>query len=123
MRGSLGIGRQIAVVGFEDAGRQRIIVKLRDPSELTRSGMSVTFPLPDLPGRLLVIDPEYRVAVVPNSGDPVLGAQFVKGELRANLYSNGIPEADNRTSIDTVREVLTSTVLSLIERSIQLIRN
>ncbi len=43
------------------------------------------------------------------------GGEFVNGEWRGHLYSNGCPEVENPTSIEMVREALANTVMEQIK--------
>jgi len=98
-----------------DLGAWRVTIKLRNPDEATWGGAAVPFALPNLPKRRISSDPEYTAVLF--RGDQLdLGGKFVKGEWRGHLYSNGCPESENPTSVDTVREALASTIDTLVTR-------
>lgn len=100
-----------------DFGAWRVVVKLRDPSEMMIGCTPVPFSVPDLKGRIFIVDPEYRAMVnVPDAADPVFGGHFVDGEWRAHMYSNGFPEDKNPTPIPDVQQELSKSVGAIIER-------
>lgn len=100
-----------------DFGAWRVTVKLRNPAELEWRGRPIPFEFPQLPQRRIHPDDDY-VAVVRNSGSDALelGGQFVKGVFQGHLYSNGIAEKRNPTSIDDVRAALHDRVQGLLDR-------
>jgi len=67
------------------------------------------FCLPALPNRLIVWDQDYIMAVAEKE-EPVLKAKFVDGVWRGRLYSNGIAEDNNPTSIDVVKQAIEKAV-------------
>jgi hypothetical protein len=100
-----------------DYGVWRTIIKLRNPAEMTWVGKPIPFHVPELPKRRLHSDPEYLAVVFDQkTQEPDLGGQFVEGEWRGHLYSNGCAEAENPTAIADVRSALTSTVEKIIDR-------
>lgn len=99
---------------YED-GAWRVTIRLRNPAEMVWGGRSLPFALPALPKRRLESDPEYR-AIVFDGHTPYFGGEFVAGEWRGRMYSNGCPEAENPTSTQAVADALTSTILEVIDR-------
>jgi hypothetical protein len=101
-----------------DHGAWRVTAALRFPEQATWQGAPVAFAMPELEHRIFIIpDSEYRAAVLdPVSGQPVVGGRFSNGIWRADLYSNGIREDDNPTSIDTVKAELTAAIERTLER-------
>lgn len=103
--------------GGYDHGAWRISAALRNPDLATWNGSPVPFALPDLPRRLIVVaDAEYRAAALTADRTPVLGGCFHDGIWRADLYSNGIAEDDNPTSLDVVRQAITDSIEEALRR-------
>ena len=100
---------------YED-GAWRVTIKLRNPAEMIWGGRSIPFALPALPKRRLQSDPEYR-AIIFDGHTPYFGGEFVTGEWRGHLYSNGCSEAENPTSTQAVADALTATIAELIDRA------
>ena len=100
-----------------DFGAWRVTIKLRNPAELEWRGKPIPFEFPKLPQRRIHPDDEF-IAVVRNTGSDALelGGQFVKGVFQGHLYSNGIDEERNPTSIDDVRDALDGAVQELLDR-------
>jgi hypothetical protein len=103
-----------------DFGAWRVFVKLRNPDEATWFGSSVPFVLPGFEKRRLASDDEYRSIVgVQNKENFVnyeLGGVFIEGEWRGHLYSNGIKEQENPTTIDEVRAGLVDHIAKHLDR-------
>ncbi|MER9947374.1 hypothetical protein [Mesorhizobium sp. M0047] len=97
-------------------GAWRVTIKLRNPADMTWSGTSVPFHLPDLPKRRLISDPEYRSVVEGADGQPTLGGVFDGPEWRGHVYSNGSEEPENPTPIVQVEKALRDTIISVIGR-------
>ncbi|MFK3968602.1 hypothetical protein ACI2KT_34145 [Ensifer adhaerens] len=99
------------------SGAWRVTVRLRNPADLERWGVPVPFAFPDLPKRRLHPDDGYLAVVRKNGSDElVIGGQFVKGIWHGHLYTNGIPEDENPTSIEEVKAALRETATKLIDR-------
>lgn len=64
------------------------------------------FPLPKLKHRLIVSDPEFRGVLSLGGGEVELGGCLAAGEWRGHLYSNGISESENPTSLQAVKDAL-----------------
>ncbi|KWA81683.1 hypothetical protein WL30_24535 [Burkholderia ubonensis] len=103
--------------GF-DHGAWRITASLKFPEEAFWNGSPISFPIPPIEQRHVIIsDPEYRAAVLdPQSGQAAIGGRFSDGRWRADLYSNGVPEEGNATPVDEVRRVLTATIEDVLNR-------
>ncbi|KSV67267.1 hypothetical protein N182_34105 [Sinorhizobium sp. GL2] len=98
-------------------GAWRVTVRLRNPADLERWGVPVPFAFPELPKRRLHPDDGYLAVVRKNGSDElVIGGQFVKGIWHGHLYSNGVLEDENPTSIEAVKTALRETAAKLIER-------
>ncbi|ABC90773.1 hypothetical protein RHE_CH01988 [Rhizobium etli CFN 42] len=98
-----------------DYGAWRVTVKLRNPGEGLWHGSEIPFPLPELPKRRIASDPEY-VAIVVRNNEIDLGGKFVLGEWRGHIYTNGVPENENPTPLEMVKEELWRTVIEIIDR-------
>ena len=80
-------------------------------------GAPISFPMPDLPNRLISSDqPEFVAVCVGHDNKPHLGGKFIDGAWRGHLHSNGCLEAENPTSIEAVREALAAIVMQHIDR-------
>lgn len=79
-------------------------VELRLTAALQRfiSDCSLQFDIPELPKRHILMAPAFRFG--PRAG------RFVDGIWKADLYSNGIEEARNPTSLDAVKRALLGCV-------------
>lgn len=101
-----------------DHGAWRITAALRFPEQETWHGSPIAFAMPEIKHRIFVIaDPEYRAAVLtPQSGQPAIGGRFSKGIWRADVYSNGVPENENPTSIDVVKTEITAVIENTLRR-------
>ncbi len=83
-------------------GAWRVQLSIGSTVKAHLSGAGLAFDLPDLPSRHLVISPDYRFDI---------GAgKFENGLWCADLYSNGIPEDENPTSIADVKAKLLASV-------------
>ncbi|MBS2132309.1 hypothetical protein KEX41_29450 (plasmid) [Burkholderia thailandensis] len=101
-----------------DHGAWRVTAALKFPEQATWQGAPIAFAMPELKHRIFIIpDAEYRAAVLkPGSEQPVIGGRFSNGLWRADLYSNGLPEDENPTSIDVVKAELTAVIEHTLER-------
>ena len=99
-----------------DHGAWRVKMTLRNPTELEWAGAPVPFAFPELSNRRLRSDEGYVAVVSKEPGELIRGGQFLKGVWQGHLYSNGIAEGENPTSIEDVQAALTETVTKLIER-------
>lgn len=103
-----------------DLGAYRVLIKLRRPEEALYNRQPVPFKLPEFEKRRLASDDEYRAVVgVPHDADFVkyeMGGVFLNGEWRGHLYTNGIEEKKNPTSIEKVRSVLVDTLSQHFDR-------
>jgi hypothetical protein len=92
-----------------DYGAWRIEVVLT-PQILARvDNISLVFPLPALKYRMCHPDKGYARAV----GGELRGI-FVEGKWAGDIYSNGIAEANNPTTIDAVREAFVEKVMQAL---------
>lgn len=103
-----------------DLGAWRVLITLRNPEEGLWCGKPIPFALPTLEKRRLDSDKEYQSIVgVPSKEHFVgygMGGSFINGEWRGHLYSNGIAEKDNPTSIEEVRILLVNVINSLLDK-------
>lgn len=98
-----------------DPGAWQVFIKLRDKEESIWHGSSIPFPLPDtFKKRRLSSDREYQavvgVAISKGFNQYEMGGVFVNGEWRGHLYSNGIEEGQNPTSIEEVKAGLVAHI-------------
>lgn len=91
-----------------DYGAWKVKVELSQSSKVR--GVK-DFEIPKLPQRIFHAAPDYLISSGRN-GKFDLYARIVDGVWSANLYSNGIAEDENETSIDTVKNALLESVLS-----------
>ncbi len=70
---------------------------------------SVVFTFPTLQNRIFHHDKGYARAI-----DGELRGSFVNDKWLGDVYSNGIPEADNPTKIEAVRDALIQSVMRAI---------
>lgn len=97
-------------------GAWRTRINLRHPDGMLFQGAPIPFELPRLPARRIHPDDGFAVATSgwDGSGSGLSGI-FVKGVWEGHLYSNGVEEDDNPTSIETVRAALKAAVLERID--------
>ena len=82
------------------------------PELLHRLGNSpLVFLMPSLPSRLCHPDKDYLRTV-----DGELRGCFIDGKWHGNLYSNGVPESENLTSIDAFRDAFVQNVMRASEQ-------
>jgi hypothetical protein len=103
-----------------DFGAWRVFIKLRNPEDATWNGSSVPFALPKFEKRRLASDDEYKAVVgVPNKDhfvDYEMGGVFNGGEWRGHLYSNGIEETQNPTTINRVQTGLVEYITAHLDK-------
>jgi hypothetical protein len=104
-----------------DFGAWRVFIKLRNPEEATWCGSSVPFSLPtSFKKRRLASDSEYQSVVgVLNEKTFVeyeMGGVFINGEWRGHLYSNGVEEGKNPTTIDEVKSGLVDHISKHLDK-------
>ena len=100
-----------------ELGAWRMTIKLRNPSEMIWNGAPVPFAFPTFPKRRIQSDPEYQaITFDPKTHKPMMGAKLIDGEWRGHLYSNGIPEPENPTSIAAVSSAITATIERMISQ-------
>jgi len=73
-------------------------------------GYDWSFPMPDLPRRFFRQEAEYFVPPTAKGG-PHRG-QFKNGVWQAIVQTNGVPEDENPTKLDIVRDALISSVIT-----------
>ena len=77
-----------------------------NPQFVTKmSGSNLTFKLPELQKRLFISEKEYRTA-----GSEGLLGMFVNGHWKGDVYTNGIEENKNPTSVDDFRRAFIDSV-------------
>lgn len=98
-------------------GAWRVKMRLRDPGAMSWQDSPVPFAFPNLPKRRLHPDEGYLAVVQrAGSGELGIGGQFLDGIWEGHLYSNGIDEESNPTSIEDVRAALHDTIAAIIDR-------
>lgn len=98
-------------------GAWTVLIKLRDPNEGIWLDHPISFALPELKLRRLASDKDYGTVVgLPDFSGYTSGGIFLNGVWRGHLYSNGIPEDENPTTIEEVRQRLRDDVTSLLDR-------
>lgn len=99
-----------------DFGAWRIMMLLKDPFESFWGGSAIPFELPELKNRRISSDKEFQALVVRN-GDYKFGGAFDSvGRWCGHVYSNGVFEQDNPTSIERVQTELRNTVTTLFDK-------
>lgn len=92
-------------------GAWRCRMTLRSPAAMEFGGAPVPFRFPNLPHRRIHPDKGFRVAAVDWDGKGSgLDGIFVDGIWEGHVYTNGIGEADNPTTIEDVIAALKATV-------------
>jgi hypothetical protein len=74
----------------------------------------VTFPIPHLTNRFFRIDPDFCVPSMTRGASPWRG-RFKDGVWQCIVETNGIPEDDNPTGMDIVRDALITSVVQSLE--------
>ena len=101
-------------------GAWRVFIKLRTPEEATWNGSPVPFSLPNFEKRRLVSDDDYKAVVgVTNQEHFVeyqMGGVFIRGEWRGHLYSNGVEENLNPTTIEEVQSKLEKHIATHLDK-------
>jgi hypothetical protein len=96
-------------------GAWRARITLRSPDAMRFLGAPVPFSLPRLKARRIRPDDGYAVASANWDGIGAgLDGVFVDGVWEGHIYTNGIDENDNPTSIAAVAEALKASVTSRI---------
>ena len=88
-----------------DVGAWRLEAKLNPQFVTKMSGSNLTFKLPELQKRLFISEKEYRTA-----GSEGLLGMFVNGHWKGDVYTNGIEENKNPTSVDDFRRAFIDSV-------------
>lgn len=99
-----------------DLGAWRIMMLLRDPSESFWGGNPIPFELPELDKRRISSDKGFESLVVRNSEYRIGGEFDSVGRWCGHVYSNGVFEHDNPTSIESVRTELQNSVTALFDK-------
>lgn len=90
-------------------GAWRVEMRLTSAIQQLWSGSPFVFDLPPLPRRHIIMESGFRTGE--RSG------RFIDGVWKADLYTNGIPEAENPTSLTKVKRALLQCVDQLISRA------
>jgi hypothetical protein len=93
-----------------DLGAWKVDASLGPQAKSWLGGMDLLFQLPALPGRLCRADKDYYRAI----GDELWGC-FVDGEWHGHLYTNGVSEAQNQTTVDAFRDAFIQNVVKRFE--------
>lgn len=97
-------------------GAWRARITLRTPEAMRFHGAPIPFTLPQLPARRIHPDEGYAVATSNWDGEGSgLSGIFVKGVWEGHVYSNGMDEDENPTTIETVRDALKSAVIERLD--------
>jgi hypothetical protein len=91
-------------------GAWRVEVELPSAALNVLGGSGLSFPVRDLPARRLHGDDGFRYA-------SPSGGQFVDGLWRAHLYTNGVSEEDNRTSLSRVAHGILAAVYESLAKA------
>lgn len=98
---------------MDGAYRVRMTLRKRDAMEF--AGVPLTFALPRLPKRRIHPDKGFAAAASNWDGEGSgLDGVFVDGAWEGHIYSNGVSEEDNPSSIEAVLQALKSKVESRI---------
>ncbi|OPE56849.1 hypothetical protein BTW15_27765 [Pseudomonas syringae pv. tomato] len=88
--------------GF-DFGAWQVKIKIRDSIK----NLAAPFKLPKLAHRTIHSEPEYQSAWLDDKKQIYeMGGLLIDRQWRGNMYTNGISENDNPTSVDMVRAAL-----------------
>lgn len=93
-----------------------VLIKLRNPQEAFFYDSAIPFTLPQFEQRRLTSDKGYGTVVGVPGGESVLGGNFIDGEWRGHLYSNGLKETANPTSSHEIQKKLTDHVSALLDK-------
>lgn len=94
-----------------DYGAWRVRMSLRSPGAMEFMGGPIPFRIPQLPARRVHPDRGFRVAARDWGGKGSgLDGIFVDGVWEGDVYSNGVAEDDNPTSMDAVITELKAAV-------------
>lgn len=94
-----------------DYGAWRARMTLRSPDAMEFMGGPVPFRIPQLEARRVYPDKGYRVAAADwNKKGSGLDGIFVNGAWEGDIYSNGVEEDDNPTTLDAVVAALKAAV-------------
>lgn len=77
----------------------------------------ISFHLPELLNRLIHTSPNFVVAASTGSGTEVRGI-FVEGRWEAHVYTNGIAEEDNPTTIDDAMLDLEESIAASVKLAV-----
>jgi hypothetical protein len=97
-----------------DAGVYCVRMKLRSDLAAEWGAEGPTFVMPVLPNRIVRGEDGYRAAAV----DPATGlvGKFVRGEWEGTMYTNGLREGDNETTVGAVCHALVAAVTRSLKR-------
>lgn len=96
-----------------DYGAWRVEIRLRNPRD---NSYPVVFPFPKLEKRIFHSDVDCQAAWRnPATEEFEIGGLLQNGIWRGHLYSNGIAEIENPTSLELIKEELRRIIDSLIE--------
>ncbi|RBQ33669.1 hypothetical protein [Rahnella variigena] len=69
------------------------------------------FFIPKLPNRLILVDGQYaRAAMNPETNEYEITMQFINGKSKAHVYTNGISENENPTSLKEVCDAISRSI-------------
>lgn len=98
-----------------DYGAWHARISLGASAAMEFKGAPIPFRIPQLPARRIHPDRGYCVAASDWDGNgPGLDGIFVDGIWEGDIYSNGIHEDENPTSIETVKSALKASVTERI---------
>ncbi len=89
-----------------DFGAWKVEIKLGNKVLKKPGSESLVFTLPSMQNRMCHPDKGYVRAI---NGE--LRGSFIEGKWIGDVYSNGIPETDNPTKIEAVRDAFTQSVM------------
>jgi hypothetical protein len=90
-------------------------MRLREPADMSSGEAAIPFPIPRLEKRRIHPDKGFAIAARHWDGDASgLDGIFVDGVWEGHMYSNGVAEEANPTSIEAVQDALRRSVMERI---------
>lgn len=100
---------------FYDPGVWQICVRLDDSEADTYEKMPIPFLIPTLPARRIQGAPDYMIAVPESRNSVTWKGVFRGGTWRGHIYTEGVPEAENPTTIQAVEDALEGAIASALD--------
>lgn len=92
-------------------GAWRLEIELTDAAKENNEIFGDDFIIPKLPNRLIHVDGQYsRAAKNKVTGEYEIMMRFVDGVVKAHVYTNGIAEEENLTSLEEVCDAISESI-------------